>query len=121
MTMCFMFAWRNSAVHLTAHLNWNREQLELRNQQLQESLGTADAMVYLYKSILTKICPENSPNACRIEQFKDVMDCVEEFVLSNIQELAFLRLNQTEYKDVIKKMKAIDEKRKPGAKGLSMH
>jgi len=30
--MCFLFAWRNSAVHLTAHLSWNRDQLDLRNQ-----------------------------------------------------------------------------------------
>jgi hypothetical protein len=32
MMMCFLFAWRNSAVNLTAHLNWNRDQLDLRNQ-----------------------------------------------------------------------------------------
>ena len=71
----------------------------------ESSHATADAMVYLYKTILTKVQPDIS-NACRIEQFRDQLDQVEEFVLSNIQELVFLRLNQTEYKDVIKRMKA---------------
>jgi len=72
-------------------------------------------MVYLYKSILTRVQPE-IPNACRIEQFKDQIDQVEEFVLANIQELVFLRMNQTEYKDVIKKMKAMDSKKKTDTK-----
>jgi hypothetical protein len=72
-------------------------------------------MVYLYKSILARVQPE-IPNACRIEQFKDQIDQVEEFVLANIQELVFLRMNQTEYKDVIKKMKAMDSKKKTDTK-----
>jgi len=36
--------------------------------------------------------------------------------LANIQELVFLRMNQTEYKDVIKKMKAMDSKKKTDTK-----
>lgn len=32
MAMCFFFSWRNSPVHLLAHLSWNRDQLETRNQ-----------------------------------------------------------------------------------------
>ena len=92
MVMCFLFAWRNAAVHLTAHLNWNKEQLDTRNQQLQDSHGPSDAMVYLYRSLLTKVSAEGQ-NACRIDQFQTQMEQVEEFVLSNIQELVFLRLN----------------------------
>jgi hypothetical protein len=48
------------------------------------------------------------------------MEQVEDFVLSNIQELVFLRLNQTEFKDVIKKTKAQSSKNKKNI-SMTMH
>ncbi len=36
---------------------------------------------------------DKSQNAYQIDNFKDVLEVVEDFVLSNIQELVVLRLN----------------------------
>jgi len=46
---------------------------------------------------------DQGANYYSIDQFKEVCECVEEFVLQNIQDLVFLRINQTEFKDVVKK------------------
>ena len=39
-------------------------------------------------------------NEYSIEEYAEIMDAVEDFVFSNIQELVYLRLNQTGYKTV---------------------
>ena len=41
---------------------------------------------------------DHDHNEYSIESYREVMEEVEDFVFSNIQDLVALRLNQTEYK-----------------------
>lgn len=75
------------------------------NFSKSQKVPSKNVIVYLYRSVISKKISdemegkENENEYC-IDEYTDIMDAVEDFVYGNIQELVYLRLNQTEYKTV---------------------
>lgn len=82
--------------------------------------------MYLYRSVISKKLMDDEmkendlKNEYSIDEYTDIMDAVEDFVFSNIQDLVYLRLNQTEYKTVqqnITRIKQVIAKKRFHASG----
>mmetsp|Transcript_33596 Transcript_33596/g.51709 ORF Transcript_33596/g.51709 Transcript_33596/m.51709 type:complete len:106 (+) Transcript_33596:1533-1850(+) len=104
MVMSFLHAWKNSTPNLQVHLTWNLEQLEARKLQLEANPGVMQSMdqviVFLYRNLISKRFEEEETNEYSIDLYQEVMEEVEDFVFSNIQDLVVLHLQQTDYKFV---------------------
>lgn len=109
MVLTFCLAWRGSIAQARSQLQWNLAQNELRAQQAQndQEKGTAskrESEFYLYKRLFARKMEEGQDNHHQIEDYREVMDDVEDFVFTQIHELVCLRQSQTDFRNVASKM-----------------
>ena len=61
-------------------------------------------IIYLYRNLFCVLQDGDEPNHFRINKYREVIQMTEHFVHSNIQDLVFLKKNQTDFQFLSKKL-----------------